>query len=322
MKIFNIFKKKYRGVIKDPRPIEERLLDYKHEDLVMGTVGIHWVENKTLKAFEIQNQDGSLSCVAQSVAKLLGMHEVFEGREYKRLCPKFIYTRRANYPDGGMWMPNALAIAKNFGACEETFMPCDDKDEAFMNNKTEPVLAVVNAFRYKGLAFFEITNRTVDNIAEVLERGYGVTLGFRFDYNEWTDYPTIREGSTRPLGHAVACVDYTLIGGKKYLVIEDSWGLQHARNGVRFISEEFLTRCFYAGYITSFTELEKKYIFTKVLRFGSRGLDVKMLQRKLGISDDGIFGKQTLKAVKDFQAMNGLYSDGIVGRKTNAVLNR
>lgn len=52
------------------------------------------------------------------------------------------------------------------------------------------------------------------------------------------------------------------------------------------------------------------------LKLGSRGDDVKTLQRLLGITADGIFGKQTESAVIAYQRKNGLVADGIVGAKT------
>lgn len=54
----------------------------------------------------------------------------------------------------------------------------------------------------------------------------------------------------------------------------------------------------------------------QTLRYGSNGEDVKQLQQMLGITDDGIFGKQTLAAVKGFQREWDLAADGIVGPKT------
>lgn len=50
-----------------------------------------------------------------------------------------------------------------------------------------------------------------------------------------------------------------------------------------------------------------------LLKLGSKGEDVKKLQQKLGIGADGSFGPGTEKAVKDWQAKNGLKADGIVG---------
>lgn len=56
------------------------------------------------------------------------------------------------------------------------------------------------------------------------------------------------------------------------------------------------------------------------IRKGSRGEDVKTLQTKLNLMADGIFGKLTDEAVREFQKANGLTVDGIVGPKTWAAL--
>tara|TARA_Y100001973_G_C5114446_1_gene289377 strand:- start:9 stop:926 length:918 start_codon:yes stop_codon:yes gene_type:complete len=53
-----------------------------------------------------------------------------------------------------------------------------------------------------------------------------------------------------------------------------------------------------------------------LLKKGSRGSEVKELQKALGIAADGIFGAGTEAVVKKFQEDNGLDADGIVGSKT------
>ena len=58
----------------------------------------------------------------------------------------------------------------------------------------------------------------------------------------------------------------------------------------------------------------------ETIRKGSRGEAVKILQTKLGITADGIFGAKTEAAVKQFQSQHGLAIDGIVGAKTWAAL--
>jgi hypothetical protein len=70
-----------------------------------------------------------------------------------------------------------------------------------------------------------------------------------------------------------------------------------------------------------------KFQFTKTLRFGNWNNDVKQLQTLLKAQNydigvvDGIFGNKTLAGIKAFQNANKLVPDGIVGAKTNAVLN-
>ena len=53
-----------------------------------------------------------------------------------------------------------------------------------------------------------------------------------------------------------------------------------------------------------------------VLRKGSRGEGVKIMQEALGIGADGVFGPGTERALKAWQAENGLVADGIAGPRT------
>ena len=57
-----------------------------------------------------------------------------------------------------------------------------------------------------------------------------------------------------------------------------------------------------------------------VLRKGSRGEGVKIMQEALGVSADGAFGPGTERALKAWQAANGLVADGIAGPATFAKL--
>ena len=53
---------------------------------------------------------------------------------------------------------------------------------------------------------------------------------------------------------------------------------------------------------------------------GSKGAMVKQIQKVVGCYPDGIWGKLTTEAVKDFQRENGLTPDGVVGPATIAKL--
>ncbi len=71
-----------------------------------------------------------------------------------------------------------------------------------------------------------------------------------------------------------------------------------------------------------------KYSFTRTLKIKDWNKDVRELQTLLKAQNlysgavDGVFGNITLLAVKSFQNIHHLVSDGVVGKKTNAELNK
>ena len=56
--------------------------------------------------------------------------------------------------------------------------------------------------------------------------------------------------------------------------------------------------------------------YSRILKKGSRGDDVKAVQTALHCYPDGIFGDLTTEAVREFQELHGLGVDGIVGSLT------
>jgi len=56
------------------------------------------------------------------------------------------------------------------------------------------------------------------------------------------------------------------------------------------------------------------------LKLGSKGEDVKSLQKYLGLNPDGIFGPGTLSKVKEWQQSKGLIPDGVIGPKSWAII--
>lgn len=62
-------------------------------------------------------------------------------------------------------------------------------------------------------------------------------------------------------------------------------------------------------------------VHLRILRLGDNGPDVVHLQRALGVSADGVFGRHTLHAVELFQRRHGLLVDGEVGPQTRAAMH-
>ena len=53
-----------------------------------------------------------------------------------------------------------------------------------------------------------------------------------------------------------------------------------------------------------------------ILKRGLSGEPVKVLQAKLGVTADGIFGPGTETALKEYQKKHGLAADGVAGPDT------
>lgn len=107
----------------------------------------------------------------------------------------------------------------------------------------------------------------------------------------------------------------------EYGLVEDGiFGMNTYRALIDFQRKNGLTVDALAGDNT-FKKLRELSLQT--LKLGSKGDDVRLLQKKLGgLKVDGDFGNNTRKAVLNFQNSNGLVADGIVGPKTWAKLNK
>lgn len=97
----------------------------------------------------------------------------------------------------------------------------------------------------------------------------------------------------------------------------NQWSAAWAREGYYDFGPDYASRVLELGTAVDITSAPLQAI----LSYGSRGSAVSLLQKKLGLPVDGIFGNQTKAAVEAFQTAHNLTPDGIVGVNTNAVLN-
>jgi peptidoglycan hydrolase-like protein with peptidoglycan-binding domain len=319
----------FTGCLEDTRTIEEKQKDW-HKDLATS-ISLNWIEKDfdEIPVFPVRDQDGSGSCVAQSLALILGIENFLEEKRFVEFSAKDIYTRRSNKDTMGMMGVEALEIARKYGCTLEALIPSQKQGESEINTidrKTsdEEIAKIFRIKDYYQLPF------SIEQIATIMESGRknGVAkplmVWFMFPRKEWDSKPGITNSNFDIVHHSVTAIDYGMMNGKKGIFIEDSWGLHNStEGGLRFISEDYLKRMTFCAYVNDLPndhQNEKPNIFTRVLRCGSRGDDVKELQKLLKINADGIFGRQTEKAVKSFQLENGLVADGIVGQKTIAKL--
>lgn len=348
------------GAIQDQRPPEEKLQDFQFEEVVAAADPVIWVEKPQDKwrKFPIFNQNGSGSCVAQTEAKEMGIMRWLIDGVYIHFSATDIYQRRYNKPQAGMAAVDARQILRKGGATLEVLAPSQamsdsEMDEQLIEGYKREIGAVFATPNY-----LEMKPGNIDAVASVIQKtGKGVMVWFWFDYEEWTDYPTIKFASM-PFAdanckHSVTAVDYFIWQGKKCLLIEDSWGKMAGLGGQRVITEDFFkARNWYAGYLVNFRfqdqtqpnleptpapVIRPKYTFKIDFAKGARGADVTALQDILkfegvypqNAESTGYYWSITAKAVYDFQVKHKVASlaelnslkGTRVGAKTRAKLN-
>lgn len=300
------------GALLDPRSKKAKAKDWQH-DIVASDTPVIWQEKSIYKFYDKRNQASSLSCMAQSGVKMLGI----ELPEFKTLSAKPVYQSRTN-KGGGMYQQECLA-----GLCKpitplENVLPSQGMGESDINL---PFSIPSNTTLYNALAYVPDVPIDIDKIAGIIQQGKGVQLMMFFLPSEWwRNKPEIQDNTLkyyedRASRHGVIAGEFTLLNGEKCLIIEDSAGNSSSinGNGQRIITETFLkTRCFAAGYLIP----KPKSPFVRTLRMGMRGDDVKELQKRLGVIQTGYFYTLTLRALKKFQQTNGLVPDGIAGKLT------
>lgn len=328
------------GALLDPRSDEEIAKDYKHEVIFPASAfPVVWKEKISYKFWDKRNQSSSLSCMAQSGVKMLGIENGF-----KCLSAKPVYQSRSNKDTGGMYQKECLSALTKPLACLETQLQSQGLGEMAMNapyDITPDMTASATAYKADNYVFVDYAMDTVmDTIAGLIEQGKGVQIMLYFTGAEyWKPVPEIlnlalKKDDSRALRHGICIVDYTLYKNEKAFVIEDSAGNEYSLNGTgqRIITETFFkARCYGAGYMTKIP----KQLFIKDLKLGMTDPDVKRLQQFLNThgfpvatigagsagNETTLFGRLTQHAVMLFQSANHLTTDGIVGNLTRKKIN-
>lgn len=242
----------YHGAV-DTQTIDQKVLNFKFAEVVLAPQPVIWVEKprETWRSFPGRNQNGSGECVVMTNATEDGI--LFEQKygSWMDFSSSFPYQQRKYPTQSGCTSEDVYTIFPKIGNVFESLMPSQ-------NMTDEQAMAVPRPAYLKDLALVYQSKRielpldfeTVASTVQATKKG--VMVWFRYSLAEWTNIPMVLNKPTTS-GHSVTVVDFTLVGGKKYLIIQDSWGLQFADKGLRLISEEyFKARCFLASYKLSF----------------------------------------------------------------------
>lgn len=343
------------GASIDTRPDSEKEKDYKQIELVASLAPTPWREKpqSEWRSFPIFDQNGSGSCVAQSEAKELGIMRWLKNQNegYVHFSATDIYQRRANKPAPGMAAIDARKIAAQ-GVTLEVLTPSQNMTDMQMD--TMPVEAYKREVGkvFAAPQYLDMNVKDIEAVASTIHTtGKGVMVWFYFQGDEWTDRPVVKNpaldlNAAATLRHSVCAVDFTLVGGKKALIIEDSWGIGAGVGGRRVIDEDFYrSRNWFAGYLMNF-KFDQQSIprpfhrFDRNLAFSPTftiDTDVRKLQDILkyegmfpaNTESSGYYGAITAKSVLAWQKLHKVASDSeldplqgkTVGPKTRTVLN-
>ncbi len=279
----------FPGVNLDTRSEDEVKKDYLFEEIVSSPAPVKWSEKKPAdwRHFPIFDQNGSGSCVAQTMKKMMGVYVWLKTKTWIGVSASHIYQRRSNRPNGGMSGDDVFKIAQQ-GVTLEQFAPSENLSDSQMD------AVQVSEFMRRFGEIFKIGNYVkvsdlgnIETVASIIqETGKAVMVWFYFSSGikprEWVVVPEVRHQielrGSNTARHSIAAVDFTLLGknnlpkeyskyyGKRALICDESWGLDKdvkdfakitdsyiTFNGQHIITEDFFkARNFFIGHFMNF----------------------------------------------------------------------
>lgn len=331
------------GLLPDNRTEAEKLKDWNSVELVaIGEFIPHFrdvTEGEWFK-YQVRNQDGSGSCVANTIAKMLEVkYELGKGKSVK-FSHAPIYLNRSNKPGTGMIGVDALKVAVKYSSCPEDTIPSENKNDAELD-------AIILPANYEELnnlvapTHYATCPVDFDYVATMVNKEGCAMIWVNTDYQSWCkDIPT-PGGVKGKVVHSITAVDTVRFNGIEYIVIEDSWGKFGKYNGQRLITREFFKDAVWFAavlydFVYDITD-EKFAPFTTIMEFKQRNSEISRLQKLLQArgffpadqSITGYYGPITALAVLQMQLKYNVDSTKVlmdlkgqrVGKKTLLKIN-
>lgn len=214
----------HSGALPDDVSEEEKAKRYDQSEVVATVGPVSWIKKKNYRSFPVRKQDGSGSCVMQSLEKERGIVAQNKYGEFVIFSANPSYQLRANPGTSGSNFDD-LVKATNYGGILEVLSPSQSLTDIQM-------MAVPKGKYFDDMAKIFGAKRItmandIDVIASTIENtGKGVGITIRFGKGEWFYNQEVKEllpPDQWIWGHRVCAVDYTLNeAGVKCLVIEDS----------------------------------------------------------------------------------------------------
>lgn len=275
----------------------------------------------------IENQKKTSACGAHAGQSLKQILSGFRG------SPEYLWKKikliDGFKPEDGTDMLSILKTLNQKGICSFESMPNnpDTWPTVYTDASTITQELDSEAQLHKTGVYAFAWNPSFEDLKQAVYDHKAVILLMRVGKEFWRDrsdnFSTWKESDILPLtpwtpatsGHFVTAFAYD----NDFIYFTNEWSADWGDKGIGYFGSDYSSRVVEIG---TTVDSESKYIFTKVLKLGMKGFDVKMLQYKLGVIPDSSFGPQTKFAVQAFQTLNHLIADGIVGPMTNVLLNK
>lgn len=338
-------------------PLDER--DFRHEEIsaaVAPTEAPVWEDidadrpaqmadhedprGKVKVYGEINDQNGSGSCVAQTVSKMIGAENLLEEKKFLECSAIPIYAR-GFVGSGGMYPREGMKIGSEKGTTLKQLLPSDQKTEADMrklDGETEVDRLIGGIIRGGDFVAVPVN---LDTVATILTRGKSIAMSLRFASDLDPRNPQLDLNGQ--YGHEILLTTFGKWNGARGIFYQNSWHESWGFHGCGWIPESMFSKVESLWYYEDRKNMsggaaplliKPEYTFTRTMKVGSNNAEVAMLQRCLGYLTDatgmlfpagqaptGYYGGITYNAVARFQALKGLPKTGAVDSNTIAALN-
>lgn len=310
----------FTGLLLDTRTDEEKAKDWKSTELfAMGSSVpvFREVKDGEWKKYQVRNQDGSGSCVANTVAKMLEVKRTMSKGDSIKFSHAPIYIKRSNRPGTGMIGVNALELATKYSSCPETDCPSENMNDTQLD-------AIELPKNFEDINNFVVPTNYMtcptdfDYIASMIEKEGCAMIWINTDYASWCkDIPSVG-GKKGSVVHSITAIDAITLNGTQYIVIEDSWGKFGKYNGQRLLTREFFKDAvWFAGLLLDFkydVTDEAFEPFKTIMEFGQKSDEIARLQKLLKARGffpseqncTGFYGSVTARAVYLMQVKYGV----------------
>lgn len=297
-----------------------------------------------LSMFPVFDQGQLGTCVAHAFAITKMYLDYLEDKKILPYSRRFLYAmtrwyQKTDTTTQGLYPRQAAKVMSTIGMIVES-----PKDDNTMSHE-EYCKGFVDEYNKNGLlkeialkqrsGTFAFPLRDKQSFAQAIYQNKLVTASIGIDWSKIENDGTTHAPKNVIGLHMVVFCGRVMHNGVLCFKYRNSWGEYWGTNGYGFVPVDEIESLLWDAIVfvdvpNDLIERAKnmQFIFTTPLQQGMSGNAVKQLQKRLisyGLlqgTADGSFGNKTLQAVKDFQALKGLPTTGLVGAMTCKELNK